>query len=324
LFYLSKKKKNKYFLSKDINNELRDKQTNLDLLQQNADDLSSKSTAELNYQLKSDLKLLKQDYQNLTDSVNERLNKLERFINDLKKLDEDFNRMQNGLNKVEAQLQIEHHSSVTHGLSHGKSIEVQLDHLKQVKYDLDSMQSSMFKLNEQAEKYFYLSNTDSQFISKLKIDLNNLNDKFTQLKTIYSKKYTSLEDAYKKSTKVDNEIDDLDHWITLKEYETPDDDGIILNEEQFEQKIVKYKQLKTDIDRREPEVKRILETGNDMLKNSSGGVSNVADLARSMININTKWSNLNKKVDSKNKLFTQLNDYVNELRRKFIYCLFFF
>ncbi len=74
--------------------------------------------------------------------------------------------------------------------------------------------------------------------------------------------------------------------------------------------------MKSEIDRREPEVKRILETGNEMLKNSTGGVSNVADLARSMININTKWSNLNKRVDSKNKLFTQLSEYVNELRRK--------
>ena len=52
-----------------------------------------------------------------------------------------------------------------------------------------------------------------------------------------------------------------------------------------------------------------------MLKNSTGGISNVADLAKNMININTKWSNLNKKVDSKNKLFSQLSDYINELRR---------
>ena len=80
-----------------------------------------------------------------------------------------------------------------------------------------------------------------------------------------------------------------------------------------------YKQMKSEIDRREPEVKRILETGNEMLKNSTGGVSNVADLARSMININTKWSNLNKRVDSKNKLFTQLSEYANELRRKLVY-----
>ncbi len=50
-----------------------------------------------------------------------------------------------------------------------------------------------------------------------------------------------LKEAFKKSTKVDNEIEDLDHWITLKEHEIPEDDGVILNEEQFDQKIVKYK-----------------------------------------------------------------------------------
>ena len=60
-----------------------------------------------------------------------------------------------------------------------------------------------------------------------------------------------------------------------------------------------------------------------MLKNSTGGISNVADLAKNMININTKWSNLNKKVDSKNKLFSQLSDYINELRRNiYIFLLF--
>ena len=70
------------------------------------------------------------------------------------------------------------------------------------------------------------------------------------------------------------------------------------------------------IDRRNAEVKRIIDTGNEMLKNSAGGVSNVADLARCLININNKWGNLNMKVDAKNKLFDQLSEYVNELRRE--------
>ena len=171
------------------------------MLQQNADELASKSTVELNYKLKSDLKLLKSDYQNLTDSVSERLNKLERLIGDLKKLDDDYTRQQNALNKTEAQLQIEHHSSVSHGLTHGKSIEIQLDHLKQVKYEIESLQSNMFKLNEQCEKYFYSSNVDQKFITKLKTDSSTLNEKFTQIKSVYSKKQSTLEDAFKKSTK---------------------------------------------------------------------------------------------------------------------------
>jgi hypothetical protein len=166
------------------------------LLQQNADEISVKSTAELSHQLKSDLKLITSEFQSLNDSVQERINKLEKLIGDLKKLDDDHIRMQNALNKTEAQLQIEHHSSVSHGLSHGKSIEIQLDHLKQVKYELDSLQQGMYKLNEQTDKYFYSSNADQKFINKLKVDLNNLNDKYAQLKTVFSKKQTTLEVSF--------------------------------------------------------------------------------------------------------------------------------
>ena len=36
-------------------------------------------------------------------------------------------------------------------------------------------------------------------------------------------------------------MDSLDHWISLKEHEILDDEGIIVNEEQLEQRILKYK-----------------------------------------------------------------------------------
>jgi hypothetical protein len=76
------------------------------------------------------------------------------------------------------------------------------------------------------------------------------------------------------------------------------------------------KQLKSEIDRKESSIKKLLDAGNEMLKNSTGGLSNAKELAKNLININTKWNNLNKKIDSKNRLFAQLADYINELRRK--------
>ena len=75
------------------------------------------------------------------------------------------------------------------------------------------------------------------------------------------------------------------------------------------------KQMRSDLDQREPKVKRVLETGNEMLKAASGGLSNATHLAQSIININTKWNDLNNRVDAKKKQFAQLNDYLNELRR---------
>jgi hypothetical protein len=62
-----------------------------------------------------------------------------------------------------------------------------------------------------------------------------------------------------------------------------------------------------------------------MLKNTSSGLANVNELAKNMININTKWSNLNKRIDAKNRLFAQLAEHINELRRTrhvFSYFLF--
>ena len=51
-----------------------------------------------------------------------------------------------------------------------------------------------------------------------------------------------------------------------------------------------------------------------MLKNSSANSSNVTDLAHNMISINTKWTNLIKKVEFKNNFFTEMGELINELR----------
>jgi len=304
-----------------LQNEIREKSSNIDYLQQNAEEIASKSTVELNVQIKSDIKHLKSRYQNIIDSVADRIDRLERLISDLKQFDSEYRRVLNNLNKIEAHAQIEHHGSTSFGLSHGKSIQAELENLKQIKYDLDNLQPDIRKVNESSEKYLYelspskQQRVDQKFQNKLKDDLILINEKSLQLANNYNKSLAYLEEAHRKSVKIDNEIDALDHWITMKDHEIPEDEGIIINEEQFEQRIVKYRQMRSEIERRSGEVKRIIDTGNDMLKNSSGGVSNVADLAKCLININNKWSILCQKVDLKNKFFDQMTDYVNELRQ---------
>lgn len=82
--------------------------------------------------------------------------------------------------------------------------------------------------------------------------------------------------------------------------------------------------MKSEVDRKEAAIKNLLDTGNDMLKNTTSGLANVNELAKNMININTKWSNLNKRIDSKNRLFSQLAENINELRRMLIIIIIFF
>ncbi len=185
-----------------MQNEIKIKNSNIEFLQQTVDELESQSTAELNIEMKTDLKQLKNRHQNLIDSVSERINKLEKLINDLRQFDEDYMRMLNSLNKIEAHAQIEHHSSSTSGLSHGKSLEAQMDILKQMKFDLDNLHPSMRKLNEQSEKYLYemnrvnilsAANTENKFQIKLKEDIIAINEKFKQLYKNHAKTLSNLE-----------------------------------------------------------------------------------------------------------------------------------
>lgn len=50
-----------------------------------------------------------------------------------------------------------------------------------------------------------------------------------------------MKDALLKSNKVDNELDEIENWIAYKEHEILDDEGIIITEEQFDQRTIKYK-----------------------------------------------------------------------------------
>lgn len=50
-----------------------------------------------------------------------------------------------------------------------------------------------------------------------------------------------MQDALLKSNKVDNELDEIENWITHKDHEILDDEGIIITEEQFDQRTIKYK-----------------------------------------------------------------------------------
>lgn len=55
-----------------------------------------------------------------------------------------------------------------------------------------------------------------------------------------------MKDALLKSNKVDNELDEIENWIAYKEHEILDDEGIIITEEQFDQRTIKYKVTNND------------------------------------------------------------------------------
>jgi chromosome segregation ATPase len=232
---------------------------------------------------------------------------------DLRKYQDEYLKTLTVLKRAETNLQIEHHGSTA--ATYGKTLEEQLNNLKQVRYDLESLSSNVSRLNDLAGKLLGIPHQNIRFTSKLKSDINELNEQLNQLRSVHLKKQYNLEDALSKSNKVDSELDELENWITYKDHEILEEEGVIITEEQFDQRIIKYKQIKAEIERKEAQVRRCLDAGNEMLKSSNSNLTNVNELANNLSNINVKWTNLNKKIDAKNRLFTQLCEYINELRQ---------
>ena len=78
-----------------------------------------------------------------------------------------------------------------------------------------------------------------------------------------------------------------------------------------------FKLIKSEMERKEPMVKKLIDTGNAILKESTNSITNATDLALILIGINTKWANLAKRVEAKNEFFTEMGECISELRRKF-------
>lgn len=210
-------------------------------MQRIADEFYATSITETSIEIRNDAKSVKNRYQILVESINERINKLEKLIGDLREYQEEYLNNVNRLKNIETNLQIEHHSSQPYGSTYGKTLEEQLNNLKQVKYDLETQSASINRLNERAQKYLYSTNADLKFTTKMRTDINEINEKLNQLRSVCIKKQYVLEDALSKSTKVDNELDELENWIAYKEHEILEDEGIIITEEQFDQRTIKYK-----------------------------------------------------------------------------------
>lgn len=148
----------------------------------------SKWSQESSNQFRMDVKIVKSRYQNLGDLVNERISNLEKLISELKLFQDDYMRTANSLKRAESNLQLEHGSNLS------ATIQEQLINLKQTKNDLEILSLDVNRLNEHAQKYLSFSNSaDFKFISKLKNDLNDLNEKFTKLRNTCLNRQYNLE-----------------------------------------------------------------------------------------------------------------------------------
>ncbi len=290
--------------------------------------------------MRNDLQLIRQRYSDITELSNDRCVKLEKVIQDIKQYQDEFSKTDLWLGRLESLIVNE---NVT-AFGDTRQMQTQIEQCKIVRKDLDSIRSATDKLNDYVRHLQLAASVSSQandtkFLNKLKSDMHELNDKLTHLNDINMKQQVALQvfsfvtvgylqwdptglfllalkDACHKTSKIDEEIDELDAWMQRKERELLHDEStLILSEEQLTEKYNRYRDLKYEVEHKELVIKHIINTGNIMLKNST--VSNAADLARNMLNINTKWATFCKSADAKYRYFHEIQESYNELKREY-------
>ncbi|RNA28906.1 dystrophin, partial [Brachionus plicatilis] len=223
----------------------------------------AKSNKDLASQLRDESEFFEMRIQKIESVVREKVDKINNAIDDLKKYQNEFGKVLTELKRIDANLQVEHHATSNSALE--KTLNEQLNVLKQVKYEIDQLSAKINYLNDLSKKYLLYSHSiDSNFQNKLKQELFDLNENFSKLKNTYANKKFNLEDILTKSSKVDSRVNDIENWISLKNNEILENDGVIITEEQFDQRNIKYKQIKSEIDRKSSEVKNVIENGNEM------------------------------------------------------------
>lgn len=145
-------------------------------------------------QIRTDVKSLRTRYQHLSDTIGERIARLDKMISELRGYQDEYVSTSKRLKAIENNLQIEHHTSgAPFSSTFGKTLEEQLNNLKQVKLDLEVISASINRLNERAQRYVYSSNAEPKFTAKMRADINEINEKLNQLRATCSEKHYVLE-----------------------------------------------------------------------------------------------------------------------------------
>lgn len=246
----------------------------------------------------------------MTSLVTEKVEQYEIAIRELNDYFTEFNHACQWIVHLENQIK-----SQQIALGDVTKLNSQLDQIKLINKDIGACQLLANKLNDIIRRLSTQEKCEQKFLLKTKTDLNELNEKLSSLSSLVTNQQQNLNDALKKTSKIDNELEDLEAWLAKKERELSTDEvALILTEELFNERFNKAKEIKNEFDRKESQITVILESGQDMLKNSTG-TSSITELTRSLISINTKWTNLSKKIELKYKLLKDIDELIKELKQ---------
>eukprot|EP00058_Branchiostoma_floridae_P013392 XP_002598880.1 hypothetical protein BRAFLDRAFT_90094 [Branchiostoma floridae] len=165
-----------------------------------------------------------------------------------------------------------------------ETLQAQLEQSKSLQKDIASLQHNMNNVNEAGKRLVPEAHPD--FSKKLKQELKDLNERWDAITKKQKSQKQSLEGAMKKTSSLQLQLEAFSEWLTDKEKEGLKEDGPLEDPDDIQPRIKKYKKLKADLDKKEPDLKALNTVGNEMATKagSPGGLGNDLQV------VNERWT----------------------------------
>ncbi|XP_078699259.1 dystrophin-like isoform X33 [Branchiostoma floridae x Branchiostoma belcheri] len=264
---------------KEVQQALKDQQKSLDFVNTTGKQVVESSPPDRARSLQKELNGLNERWSNVCAMTEDRLEHLDKGV----ELLTQYQKEGDGLRKWMDEVDVYIHSEEA-AVGDTETLQAQLEQSKSLQKDIASLQHNMNNVNEAGKRLVPEAHPD--FSKQLKQELKDLNERWDAIVKKQKSQKHSLEGAMKKTSSLQLQLEAFSEWLTDKEKEGLKEDGPLEDPDDIQPRIKKYKKLKADLDKKEPDLKALNTVGNEMVTKagSPGGLGNDLQV------VNERWT----------------------------------
>ncbi|KAK3089530.1 hypothetical protein FSP39_004327 [Pinctada imbricata] len=275
--------------------DLQEHQSSLKYINTTGQELLSKASGEKADTLDKDLRNINARWQHVSDVIDQRLDKIEKAVGQIKQ----YQNQKIGIERWMEELDVFLHAPDP-AQGDIANLTAHLSESNGVKDDIKTLQKNVDNVNSLSEKL--TENAEPQFAKTLATEVSTLNKKWDNVVTLAEEQNKRLKDALKSSEEIYERMKAITDWLEPIKEDLVNKDYAVDSPNDLSVKCKKFKALKGDVSDKEEEVNKLNEDTNEMLNSAPAG--SLQDLARSLMKLNTLWTEVYNRVDHYHQIYS--------------------
>ncbi|CAF1402030.1 unnamed protein product [Adineta steineri] len=289
---------------KDLLDQTLEQEISMEQLNMTARDHYPKLAVDTSRRLQEELKNYQDRLYDVKMFLSERLAKYNRVDKTLSDFERSIDEVKLWIRNVQPRL-----NATDTSYSDSRVLENQLGRSQILQHEIREMQITINRLNKDVVDL--TQDADENLARKLREEMRELNESWSHIISSTKVNSKNIQDALKRNKVLQEEIQELEDWITDKEREAPADDGPIFYQDQLRERLDQYQKLQTELNLKEHTVRNLVLQGRQDLNNPS---PSAPELAQNLETLISNYTNLQKKVDTKVMFYTDIHELHEDLK----------